>query len=94
MALPALRYTKLALLVFGGGLLLGLVVVSVGVPRLARLASIAMTLGIAALPLALVADWRRGSAPRPAAKPAARGRRKKPAGRPKPAAKPRRKQRR
>jgi membrane protein implicated in regulation of membrane protease activity len=59
MAFPGWRYSKLALLVFGAGLVLGLVVVSVRLPGLARVASLAMALGIAALPVALIADWRR-----------------------------------
>jgi hypothetical protein len=57
MAFPGLRYSKWALLVFGAGLVLGLVVVSVRLPGFARLASLAMALGIAALPVALIADW-------------------------------------
>jgi hypothetical protein len=57
MAFPGLRYSKLALLMFGAGLVLGLVVVSVRLPGLARIASLAMALGIAALPVALIADW-------------------------------------
>jgi hypothetical protein len=87
MALPGLRYTKSALLVFGAGALLGLVVVAVKLPGLARVASLAMALGIAALPVALVADWRRRSAPKPTTR---KGRPRKPKARRKPAAKPRR----
>jgi hypothetical protein len=59
MLLSGMRYTKVALLVFGAGAVLGLVVVSVRLPAFARVASLAMALGIAALPVALVADWRR-----------------------------------
>ena len=54
-----MRYSKWALLVFGAGALLGLAVVSAGLPRLGRVASATMAAGIAALPVALVADWRR-----------------------------------
>jgi hypothetical protein len=70
MAFPGLRYSKIALLVFGAGLVLGLVVVSVRLPGLARVASVAMALGIAALPVTLFADWRR----KPPAAPAKRRR--------------------
>jgi hypothetical protein len=59
MAFRGLRYSKWALLVFGAGMLLGLVVVSVRLPEFARVASVTMALGIAALPVALIADWRR-----------------------------------
>jgi hypothetical protein len=65
-----MRYSKWALLVFGAGALLGLAVVSVGLPRLGRVASMTMAASIAALPVALVADWRR-------APPKPRGRRAK-----------------
>ena len=61
-----LRWTKIALLVFGAGGLLGLAVVSVPLPRLARVASAAMALGIASLPVALIADWRRKTPAAPA----------------------------
>ena len=63
-----MRYTKAALLIFGAGGLLGLVVVSADLPGLARLASLTMAAGLALLPVALIADWRR----RPPAKPARR----------------------
>jgi len=46
------RYSKTALLIFGAGLVLGLVVVAVEIPGLGRLASLAMAAGIALLPLA------------------------------------------
>jgi hypothetical protein len=68
MAFPRLRYSKTALLLFGAGLVVGLAVVSVPLPRLARVASIAMALGIAALPATLMVDWRRrtsGATPAP-----------------------------
>jgi len=66
MAFPGLRYSKSALLVFGAGLVLGLVVVSVRLPGFARAASLAMALGIAALPVALIADWWRKAPTAPA----------------------------
>jgi len=77
MALSGLRYSKSALLVFGAGLVIGLVVVAAEVPGLARVASLAMATGIVALPVALIADWRRRT-PRP--KAAARRQRRKTAG--------------
>ena len=54
MALSGLRYSKSALLVFGAGLVIGLVVVAVQLPGFARVASLAMAAGIVALPFALV----------------------------------------
>ena len=51
-----MRYTKLALLTFGGGLALGLAVVVFALDPLARLASGVMALGIAALPAGLITD--------------------------------------
>jgi hypothetical protein len=74
MALPGLRYSKSALLVFGAGLVIGLVVVAAKLPGFARVASLAMAAGIVALPFTLIADWRRRV---PAPKPIARGRRRK-----------------
>ena len=50
-------YSKWALLTFGGGLLLGLVVVSADLPVLGWVASLAMAAGVALLPIGLVADW-------------------------------------
>jgi hypothetical protein len=58
-----MRYSKWALLIFGAGAVLGLAVVSAGLPRLGRVASLTMAVGIALLPVALVADWRRSNAP-------------------------------
>ncbi|HTZ35854.1 MAG TPA: hypothetical protein VMB84_07500 [Stellaceae bacterium] len=52
-----MRYSRWALLVFGVGAALGLVVVAVDLPGLGRLASLAMAAGIALLVPALVADW-------------------------------------
>jgi hypothetical protein len=54
-----MRYTKAALLVFGCGLLLGLVVIAGEMKSLQRLASGLMALGIAGIPVGIVADWRR-----------------------------------
>ena len=54
-----MRYTKIALLSFGAGLLLGLVVIATEIDWLDRVASWLMALGIAALPIAMLADWRR-----------------------------------
>jgi len=52
-----MRYSGWALLVFGAGALLGLVVVSTGPSWLGWAASAMMAAGITALPLAFVADW-------------------------------------
>jgi hypothetical protein len=52
-----MRYTVWALLVFGAGALLGLVLVSTGLSRLGWAASATMAASLAALPVALVADW-------------------------------------
>jgi hypothetical protein len=54
-----MRYTKIALLAFGFGLLLGLVVIGAEIKSLARVASGLMAVGIAAIPVGMVADWRR-----------------------------------
>jgi hypothetical protein len=62
-----MRLTKFALLVFGVGLLLGLTVVVAEIKSLQRFASGLMALGIAAIPVAMLADWRRAAkAARPA----------------------------
>jgi hypothetical protein len=53
-----MRYTKAALLVFGLGLMLGLVVVAGELPGFERVASGVMALAIVSLPVALVADGR------------------------------------
>jgi hypothetical protein len=50
-------YSKWVLLTFGGGLALGLLVVSADLPLLGYVASLAMAAGAALLPAALVADW-------------------------------------
>ena len=53
-----MRYTKAALLVFGLGLVLGLVVVAGELSGFERVASGVMALAIVSLPVALVADGR------------------------------------
>lgn len=54
-----MRYTKAALAIFGLGLALGFAVVVIGgFPRLERVASALMALGIVLLPPALFADGR------------------------------------
>ncbi len=53
-----MRYTKIALLTFGAGLILGLVVVVAEIDWLARVASSLMALGLAAIPVGMLADWR------------------------------------
>jgi hypothetical protein len=80
MLLSGMRYTKAALLIFGAGSVLGLVVVSVKLPGLARLASAAMAVGIAALPVAIIVDLRRKTPAAPAKRrrKAATGRRRAP----------------
>jgi 4-hydroxybenzoate polyprenyltransferase len=54
-----MRYTKIALLAFGFGLLLGLVVLGAEIKSLERVASGLMALGIAAIPVGMAVDWRR-----------------------------------
>jgi hypothetical protein len=86
-----MRYTKAALLTFGVGLVLALVVVATETQGLERAASAAMALGIAAIPIGMAVDWRRATrTPRRSARrgkprarrttPAARRRARKPAG--------------
>jgi hypothetical protein len=53
-----MRYTKIALLTFGAGLVLGLVVVVVDFDPLNRVASGLMALGLAGMPVGMVVDWR------------------------------------
>jgi xanthosine utilization system XapX-like protein len=53
-----MRYTKIALLTFGAGLVIGLVVVVVEINRLARFASGLMALGLAGIPFGMIVDWR------------------------------------
>jgi hypothetical protein len=72
-----MRYTKIALLTFGAGLILALVVVATETQGLERVASAAMALGIVAIPVGIAVDWRRATraprrSPRPRAKRRAR----------------------
>jgi hypothetical protein len=53
-----MRYTKIALLTFGAGLVLGLVVVVIEIDWLDRAASGLMALGLMAVPLGMIVDWR------------------------------------
>jgi hypothetical protein len=53
-----MRYTKTALLLFGAGLVLALVVIAAELDRFERVASAAMALGIAAIPVGMAVDWR------------------------------------
>jgi hypothetical protein len=53
-----MRYTKIALLIFGLGLVLGFIIVVGEFARLERVASAVMALGLVLLPLALFADGR------------------------------------
>ena len=53
-----MRYTKIALLTFGAGLVLGLVVVVIEIDWLDRVASGLMALGLAAIPFGMIVDWR------------------------------------
>ncbi len=62
-----MRYTKIALLTFGAGLLLGLLVVVIEIDWLGRVASSLMALGLAAVPFGMIVDWR--LAAKPARKP-------------------------
>ena len=77
-----MRYTKTALLTFGAGLVLALVAVAAEIDWLARAASAAMALGIAAIPVGMIVDWRLATrgVPRPARRSGtARARRAAPA---------------
>jgi hypothetical protein len=72
-----MRYTRVALLAFGLGLVLGLVVIAADIKALERFASGLMALGIAAIPIAVIMDFRRAlkavsRAPRRRAKAPAR----------------------
>ena len=66
-----MRYSGWALLLFGAGGVLGLVLVSTNLTGLGWTASATMAAGIAALPVTLVADW---WSHRPWRKPAAKRR--------------------
>jgi hypothetical protein len=61
--LLGMRYTKTALLTFGAGLMLGLVVIAFEIKSLQRVASGLMAFGIAAIPIGMVVDWRRATQP-------------------------------
>jgi hypothetical protein len=81
-----MRYTKTALLTFGAGLVLGLIVVVVDLGALARIASGLMALGLIGMPIGIAVDLWLGSKPVPIP---TRGRAKAPVRR-RPAAAPRR----
>ena len=87
MLLRRLRYTRLALLVFGVGLITGFVAVVGEIARLERVSSVTMALGLITLPVALFADghgfvllrWIAGKfSRRPPPKPRTRARAPKP----------------
>ena len=67
-----MRYTKIALLTFGAGLVLALAVVAAELDGLERLASAVMALGIATIPIGMAIDWRLATraAARPPRRPA------------------------
>jgi len=67
-----MRYTKIALLTFGAGLVLGLIVVVVEIAPLARAASGLMAVGLIGIPVGMAADWRLATKAvrQPAKKPA------------------------
>jgi xanthosine utilization system XapX-like protein len=56
-----MRYTKIALLTFGAGLILGLVVVVIEIDWLDRVASGLMALGLAGVPVGMIVDWRQAT---------------------------------
>jgi hypothetical protein len=80
-----MRYTGYALLVFGLGLIVGLGLIAADLPVFGRVASGLMALGIAALPVTMLLDWRRSAKPPAKRKPKPRARRK-PRAKPKPVA--------
>jgi hypothetical protein len=85
-----MRCTKIALLMFGAGLLLGLAVVATEIRWLERPASLLMALGIAALPVGMILDWRRATKPaRPAVKKRAKTRTRRTGAAPRRPARPR-----
>jgi hypothetical protein len=51
-------YTKIALLTFGAGLVLGLAVVVIEMDWLSRVASGLMALGLMTIPIGMIVDWR------------------------------------
>jgi len=67
-----MRYTKTALLMFGAGLVLALVVIAAELDRFERVASAVMALGIAGIPIGMAIDWRLATraAARPPRRPA------------------------
>ncbi|MGA8380064.1 MAG: hypothetical protein WB710_02925 [Stellaceae bacterium] len=78
-----MRYTKIALLTFGAGLVLGLVVVVIELDWLDRVASSLMALGLMAIPLGMIVDWRLAmKPPRRPAKSRGTNRPPRPAGQP------------
>jgi len=62
-----LRFTKAALLTFGIGLVLALVVVAAELDTLQRPASGVMALGLLAIPIGMIVDWRRATRAAPPA---------------------------
>jgi hypothetical protein len=58
-----MRYTKAALLTFGAGLVLALVMIATETQGFERIASAAMALGIAGIPIGMAVDWRRATRP-------------------------------
>jgi xanthosine utilization system XapX-like protein len=60
-----MRYTKIALLTFGAGLILGLVVVVAEIDPLDRIASGLMALGLVGIPVGMIVDWRLATKPTP-----------------------------
>ena len=63
-----MRYTKIVLLMFGLGLVLGLFFITAEIKSLERVASGLMALGIAAIPIGIAADmWRRAKRRSPTA---------------------------
>ena len=63
-----MRYTKIALLTFGAGLILGLVVVVVEIDPLDRVASGLMAFGLIGVPVGMIVDRRLATrvSPKPA----------------------------
>jgi hypothetical protein len=53
-----MRYTKIALLTFGAGLVLGLLAVVIEIDWLGRFASSLMALGLGSVLLGMIVDWR------------------------------------
>ena len=62
-----MRYTKAALLTFGAGIVLAMIVIATEIKPMQHIASTVMALGIAAIPVGMAVDWRLATrAPRPA----------------------------